>query len=215
MKPSKVFVRSLEIRDKLKQLHDSKENPIDTALLPVLPYRISSDISLIILGQDPTVKNPTSRDKIEYTLNLDKNGSLKSYVIRICQGLGIAFVNIYATNIFKYFYSDPPAGTPDILYAHLEINLALVKEEIAAYPKAKIITLGEPVLHLLAGKDSLVRDYWGYNNRTGQSNDQFKCCLAQDNRIGRDFYPFPHQPSIAKRFYMEIFPKYIKFMKSS
>jgi hypothetical protein len=213
MKTSEVFVKSFEIRDHLKENADYENNQIDEKLLPVLPYRISHNISLIILGQDPTVKNEKSRDSIEYTLNLDENGSLRTYIKEICAGLEIPFENIYATNIFKYFYTDPPAQTMHVLKAHLEENLKLLKPELSAFPKAKIITLGEPVLQLLAGDNAFVKTFWGYekNNKT---NGIFICCKAKDNKLGRDIYPFPHQPSSGREFYANTMHDYIKYVKS-
>jgi uracil-DNA glycosylase len=209
MKTSEVFIKSLEIRDNLKKNADSEENPIDDSLLPVLPYRISRGISLIIIGQDPTIQNEVAREDIEYTLNLDKAGALKTYIRQICEGLNISFENIYATNVFKYFYTIPPAQTIHILQAHLDLNLALLKEELSTFSNAKIITLGEPVLKLLAGQDQMVRNFWGYDG------NPFSYCSAINNRLGRNFYPFPHQPSIRKVFYREHLSDYIVFVQNN
>jgi uracil-DNA glycosylase len=212
MKTAEVFIRSLEIRNLLRDTEENSDKRIDGKLLPVLPYRISNRISLVIIGQDPTVKNSESRNNIEYSLNLDKNGSLKSYIMRICSGTGIPFEEIYATNIFKYFYTEPPAQTIHILKAHLPSNLELLQEELAAFPKAKVITLGNPVLKLLTGDEARVRSYWDYQ-KGNKTNGIFKKCDAKENRLGRNFYPFPHQPSITKEFYTNTVDKYIKFVR--
>lgn len=214
MKTSEILIKSLEIRNKLKLENDFKENPIDGTLLPVLPFRVSNAIRLIILGQDPTVKNEKSREAIEYTLNLDRTGSLREYINQICTYLGISFIsNVYATNIFKYFYTNPPERTMHVLHSHLALNLELLKEELSAYPNAPIIALGLPVLQLLAGEKAQVRDYWDYNSKTRKTNGNFRSCLAGDNKLGRDFYPFPHQPSIRKEFYAKNISKYIDYLK--
>ena len=212
MKTSQIFNKSLEVRNSMKSKNDFIENPIDSNLQPVLPFRITNKIKLIILGQDPTVKNEKSRQSIEYTLNLDKAGSLKAYIIQICGSLGINFQNIYATNIFKYFYSHPPERTMHVLQSHLPANLELLKEELAAYPKVPIIALGLPVLQLLAGEKSQVRDFWSYNSKTRQCDGKFTFCPAKDNKLGRDIYPFPHQPSISKEFYKNNLQKYIEYV---
>ena len=214
MKPFEVSIKSTIIRDELKISADYKENPIDDSLLPIRPYMISDKISLIILGQDPTIKNEKTRSNIEYTLNLDKAGALKTYIRQICEGLDISFENIYATNIFKYFYSIPPANTMNVLQAHLSPNLELLKEELSVFPKAKIITLGQPALQLLAGENKQVREYWDYNKNTGKSNRNYTLCKAEDNLLARDFYPFPHQPSIRKEFYKGHLGEYIAFVKN-
>ncbi|HRF66841.1 MAG TPA: hypothetical protein PK605_05250 [Ignavibacteria bacterium] len=199
----------------MKLKNDFKENPIDSNLLPVLPFRITNKIQLIILGQDPTVKNEKSRQSIEYTLNLDKAGSLKAYINQICNLLGISFDNIYATNVFKYFYTYPPERTMHVLYSHLPANLELLKEELAAYPNIPIIALGLPVLQLLAGEKAQVRDYWSYNPKTRKCEGKFTFCPAKDNKLERDIYPLPHQPSIRKDFYRSNLMNYIKYLKNN
>ena len=215
MKTSQIFIKSNEIRNSLKSNNDFKENPIDSNLLPVLPFRITNKIKLIILGQDPTVKNEKSRHSIEYTLNLDKAGSLKAYINQICSTLGINFENIYATNIFKYFYTHPPERTMHVLHSHLPANLELLKEELAAYPKVPIITLGLPVLQLLVDEKAQVRDFWSYNPKTRKCDGKFSYCPAKDNKLDRDIYPFPHHPSIRKEFYKMNLQNYVGFMKSN
>lgn len=215
MKTSEILSKSLEARNSLKSKNDFKENPIDLNLLPVLPFRITNKIKLIILGQDPTVKNERSRQSIEYTLNLDKAGSLKAYINQICSSLSISFENIYATNIFKYFYTHPPERTMHVLYSHLPLNLELLKEELAAYPNIPIIALGLPVLQLLAGEKAQVRDFWSYNIKTRKCDRKFTFCPAKDNSLGRDIYPFPHQPSIRKEFYGSNLVNYIKYLKNN
>ncbi|MCF8374319.1 MAG: hypothetical protein K9H64_22040 [Bacteroidales bacterium] len=213
MKKSEIIDSSLTIRDKLKHLVDYKENPIDVSLSPVPPFRGADSVSLIVLGQDPTIKNHNSRKNITCTLNLDKKGSLKTYLSEICKGLGITIENVYATNVFKYFYSKPPAKALHILQQHLPENLNLVKKELVQFPDAIIIALGEPVLQLLAGTDKHVRDFWAYNKATKQSNGLYSLCPAKENLLGRDFFPFPHQPSISKEFYKNHLGKYVDFVK--
>lgn len=212
MKTSELFLESLAIRDKLKKEFDFAENRIDDTLLPVLPFRISTEIKLIFLGQDPTVKNEESRKSIEYTLNLDKRGSLRTYLSGICNAMDLTLENVYSTNLVKYFYTLPPERTMHVLHAHLPENLALLKEELAAYPKAKIITLGLPVLQLLAGESAQVRDFWDYDKKTRASNGGYCKCMAVDNKLRRDIYPFPHQPSIIKEFYKNHLVEYIGFV---
>ena len=71
-------------------------------------------IKLVILGQDPTVKNAKSRAAIRTVLNLDKEGSLKRYIEGIARGLGLELArNVYATNLLKPFFLSPPASALD------------------------------------------------------------------------------------------------------
>jgi len=210
-----VFLRSLEIRDHLKATNDFKENPIDTSLLPVLPFRISSDIRLLIVGQDPTVKNEKSRGLIEYTLNLDKKGSLRNYVSEIADKLGLRFENIYATNLFKYFYSHPPERTMHVLHNHLEPNPNFLKDEISAYPTATILTFGLPVLRLLSRPDAEAHEHWDYDKKTKRSSGGFTGCIAAENKLERDFFPLPHQPSLRKEFYNKTLDRYLEFVRNT
>lgn len=129
-----------------------KENfVVEGSFVP--PYIGMDEIKLVVIGHDPTERNPESRKNVTCTLNLNKqNSALYRYIKRLCDGLGITMENVYATNLFKYFYSIPPANTPEVLKSHLHPNLELLKEELsslnlsAEYP---VITLGEPVLNLL------------------------------------------------------------------
>ena len=76
----------LQIENKLKTtkkllLRDSiLQNDIDFSNDFILPFSIADKISkikLIFIGQDPTVRRKESRGKINVTLNLDKENSLK------------------------------------------------------------------------------------------------------------------------------------------
>ncbi len=201
------------IRINLKSHNDFKSNPIDLTHPFIFPFQGREIIKLIIIGQDPTIKNVTSRKNITRTLNLDKNNSLRRYIEDICSGLGITLDNVYATNLFKYFYTIPPAKTMEVLKMHLQPNLELLKQEIAEYNNVAIITLGEPVLQLLTDEKSKVRVFWDYNAETGSSNGNFTFSMAKENKLKKDFSPFPHQPSIRKVFYKNTLAEYLKDMK--
>ncbi len=213
---SEVIQKSILIRDFLQTFMDFKGNPIDKDLLPVPPFKISNEIKLIIIGQDPTIRKADRRIKIDTTLNLDKSGALKTYINKICQILEIEIENIYATNIFKYFYTRPPSETLEVLKEHLNPNLMLLKDEIKQYPDASIITLGEPVLRLLIKKDkpNKMVDYWDYNKKLKKTDGHFKYCNPEDNFLERTIFPIPHQPSSMKEFYSSTFEKYMLFVKS-
>jgi hypothetical protein len=202
------------IRKQLKSKSDLLSNPIDLNLPVISPFKGQHDVKLIILGQDPTIKNTSTRIKIKYTLNLDKNNSIKFYIGQICEGMGFDIENVYATNLFKYFYTIPPANTMDVLTNHLKPNLMLLKEELKIYSKVPILTLGEPVLQLLTHPKAKVREYWDYNKITGRSNRNFTFSEGIENKLEKDFYPFPHQPSIRKIFYKNTLSEYINFIKT-
>lgn len=208
-----IVEEASRIISELKASMDHKSNPIDETL-PIIPEFIGKGtIKLIIIGQDPTIQNVASRRNISCTLNLDKSNSLTRYVERICREFGITLNNVYATNLFKYFYTVPPSGTPEVLQQHLKPNLELLKKELAPFNSVPVITLGEPVLRLLTGPAEKVRRFWDYNPETRETNGSFLFSLAKDNLLGRDFYPFPHQPSIRKKFYDNNFSGYSRIIK--
>lgn len=203
------------LRLKLASQMQLNENPIDMDLPIIPPFKGNSEIKLIIIGQDPTIRNISSRKKISCTLNLDKNNSLKTYISSICERLGITLENVYATNLYKYFYTYPPADTPAVLQAHLEPNLELLKQELNEYEGLPIITLGQPVLQLLCGDTALVKNFWDYDKKTGNTNGNFCYSNSLENKLKRDFFPFPHQPSIRKEFYINTIEAYLNYMSNN
>jgi uracil-DNA glycosylase len=215
MEVDAIIKTSKEIRDKLKRELDFMENPIDDTLDPVKPYWGKGEIKLIIIGQDPTIKNEERRNDISCTLNLNKKGALKRYIEEdICFGLGISMENVYATNIFKYFYTNRPATTFNVMQNHLKENLKLLVDELNQFQNATVIILGEPVLRLLVGTTRRVRYFWDYNQETKISNGNYSFSLAANNLLGRDIFPFPHQPSLRKKFYRDHRNQYIEFVKN-
>ena len=152
MNPKKVVVKALKTRNRINTELDSEENAIDMEFNQVEPFKVSDDIRLIFISQDPTFKNQLSRKYIKKTLNLDKlGGSLRNYIEKgICRSWGIDLNNVYATNIFKYFYTIPPARIPHVMYSHLDLNFKLLRYEVLAFHDVSVITLGEPVLQMLS-----------------------------------------------------------------
>jgi uracil-DNA glycosylase len=170
-----------KIRSSILSTNDFEENRIDGFLDIVLPFGVNRESSakLILIGQDPTVKNEKTRKRITKTLMLnDKSSNLRKYIEKLFP-LDID-KEVYATNLFKYFYSIPPQQTMKVLEAHKDVNIELLKEELNGLPNCPIITLGNPVLRLLSGdnKDT-VSNYWN----GGQTYFEFE---------GRKIYPFPH-----------------------
>lgn len=202
------------LRQELKLLRDFKINPIDLSYPIIPPFRGCGEIKLIILGQDPTIKNVVSRKKITCTLNLDKKNALKTYVNRICAELGITIDNVYATNLFKYFYTERPAKTIEVLMCHLQPNLDLLQRELAEFKNIPVITLGEPVLQLITNEYEKIREFWDYNKKTKTTDGRFTYSEAKDNLPNRNFFPFPYQPSIRKEFYKNTLTDYLQFMKT-
>ena len=193
---------------------------IDTGLPIPDVFVGTGEIKLIVLGQDPTVKDPEKRKEITVTLNLNKRGAVRNYLSRVCRELGLDLdLNVYATNLLKNFFIEPPAQIKelDIFEAFVPHWLLLLREEVAMFPDATIMTLGEPLLRalILDRSKGLVREYWGYA-KDWQENPPlpFSFVPPEDNRLGRRFFPFPHQPSLRKRFYKATLPAYIDYLRT-
>ena len=213
---------SEEIKNIFEDLKRSEKlaKYVDASLQIPQPFIGAGPIKLIVLGQDPTVKNEASRKSIKTVLNLDTNGSVRAYLSGVCSKLGIDLKqHLYATNLFKNFFVQPPTQIKeiDIFQTLLPIWLPLLKEELAQYPDVPVITLGEPVLQtiLKPGMPERLREYWGYTVqwKTGQIQP-LQYLKPEDNLLGRNIFPFPHQPSLRKQFYKEQMYEYITFMKT-
>ncbi|MCG3119544.1 MAG: hypothetical protein ALAOOOJD_01974 [bacterium] len=185
--------------------------------------RSIKQIHLIILGQDPTVKNQRSRTKITTVLNLDRKGSLRNYLNGICKDLEIDLdKNVYATNCLKNFFIKPPAQIKEdnVFEDFAQVWLPLLQEELAQFDSVPIITLGEPILSIMVRGDAdasrLVWDYWGFNEDWDIGKTlPFKYIKPDDNALNRFIFPFPHQPSISKKFYSARLKEYEAFVKQT
>lgn len=206
------------ILNRLRQ--DPDLSPFVDFSLPIpKTFKGSGNIKLIILGQDPTVKNPKSRAKINTVLNLDRNGHLRRYLEGVCEGLGMNLdENVYATNYFKNFFVKPPTQIEEvsIFEKFAPIWLPLLIEEIEMFPGAPVISLGEPLLEILVTNDASpkVRDYWGYTRdwKSVKTGDLHHLAYT-DNILGRRVFPYPHQPSLRKQFYRDQLDRYIDFTR--
>ena len=206
------ILKSLASHERLGRFVDSRFSVPHT-------YRGTGSIQLFVLGQDPTVKNEESRVSITQVLNLNKHGSLYNYLSRICTGLGLDLdKSIYATNYLKNFFIVPPTQIKEIsiFKEFAPYWLPLLREELAEFTHAPIITLGQPLLSAIVrgGASPLVREYWGYtdNWKSGKTG-AFRYLEPGKNILGRTVFPFPHQPTIGKRFYADQFRGYVAFMK--
>jgi len=186
------------------------------------PFHGRGPVRLIILGQDPTVKNAESRKHVCTVLNLDKSGNLRGYIDRICKTIGISAAdNLYATNVFKNFFTQPPTTIKaecDIFHEAGSFWMPVLRDELATFPGVPILSLGEPLLNVLieGAASRKVRDYWGFTPtwKMGQCNP-FRHVAVDSTVLGRPFFPFPHQPSLQKQFYRERLDAYLAYMRQT
>lgn len=199
--------------------HPSLRQYVDTNYELPEAYKGSGVIKLIILGQDPTIKNKERRKFVKKVFNLDKYGKLRSYLVSICNGLGIDLdVNVYATNYLKNFFDRPPAQINEVNIFQLfePYWLPVLLQEIGPFPDIPIISLGQPLLKAIVklGASAFVHDYWGYtiNWKSGQRGT-YRYLEPELNKTGRIIFPLPHQPSLNKEFYRDRLDEYIHFIR--
>jgi len=216
---NRIEARANRILEQLRQ-DERLGRYVDRTLLVPRPYRGSGTIRLIVLGQDPTVKNPEARKAIRTVLNLDRNQSVRAYLAGVCNALGVQITeNVYATNFYKNFFICPPTQITeiDVFQEFRDAWLALLKDELEAFAGIPVISLGEPLLAPLVSKNAStkVRDYWGYTPEWKEGKvKSFEYIRAADNRLNRIIFPFPHQPSLRKQFYKATMSDYVSFVKS-
>jgi len=202
-------------------IQDSDLGPYVDSLPIPKPHRGTGPIRLIILGQDPTVKNANSRKSIRTVLNLDKRGSLRNYLAGICEQLSVDIdKNVYATNVVKNFFMDPPTeiNEIDVLQKSTPLWFPLLRKELDDYDGVPIISLGEPVLGLLVRPPAVqkVRHYWGYvANWQDDNHGPLHRVESSESTLDRPIYPFPHQPSATKRFYAARQGEYVAYVRDT
>lgn len=196
---------------------------IDDGLPIPKPFQGSGPIRLVVLGQDPTVKEVKSRSRIKMVLTLDQKGSnLYQFAERICKGLQLEVdQNVYATNVCKNFFTVPPvsANARDLIGRSWPRWRDLLLAELSRFPDATIITLGKPVLGVLvetpASQD--VKHYWGYvKGWKAIGRTAFRCVKANESTIGRRIFPLPHVTNARLTgLYSKYFDEYLSFIRSS
>lgn len=192
---------------------------VDTTLNPPVPYRGTGRIRLVILGQDPTVKRAESRKFVKTVLNLDQDGALKGYLLRVCRALGLSLeANVFATNFANVFFTKPPASVKDtdILAVASKYCIPRLLSDLKPYTGVPILSLGEPLLEQLAtcAASRKVREYWDYRpDWRASAIRPFRHLPACGNVLQREVFPFPHQPSIRKEFYSGRLEAYLEYMK--
>ena len=203
-----VILSKPQLRELIDTIHDIPKT-----------YKGRGKIKVIVIGQDPTIINKASRKNITTALDLDKPGKLQRYIFSVCENLGIdPLEELYATNLFKNFFEQPPTFPSDVLGKFFEFWFPILKEEIALFPDIPVITLGNNLLDFLTvdKADKCVRQYWGYTEdwKIGASLP-FKHILPEENLMGRTVFPFPRQPSYLRQFFTDRCKSYIEYVKSN
>lgn len=214
----------LHIEKKLKTtktllLRDSiLQNDIDFSHDFIPPFSTAdriSKIKLVFIGQDPTVRRTESRRKINVTLNLDKENSLKTYLRKVCETLEIDLnQEVYATNLYKCFFKFPPADDQTILTRQFKIWMDFLINELNEFKNSIFITLGEPLINqLIHSNNRKVKYYWDYIGQT-KSGKNFKCNEPFENYLQKRIYPIAHQPTWNRNdFYKTYLSDFLDYIK--
>jgi uracil-DNA glycosylase len=215
----KLCEQSRKIISELKSDPDIG-NYIDESLSAPCPFEGTGEIRLIVIGQDPTVKDLVSRSQVKTVLTLDDPGShLYRYVNRISTGLGFSLhQNVYATNVCKNFFTELPETVDDVDL--IAVSWSRWKElldiELSRYPDAIIVTLGKPILGVLVHPPAShdLKQYWGHvDHWKTKGRRDFQFVEKKDSIIGRRFFPFPHiTNSKATELYSRHFDDYLEFV---
>jgi len=184
-------------------------------ILPFSKAEKNTDVKLIFIGQDPTVRNQKSRENIKVTLNLDKENSLKTYLKTVCDILQVDIEKeVYATNLYKCFFKIPPADDQTILTRQFKIWADLLIQELTVFENSFVITLGEPLINQLIHTNSKkVKYYWDFIGQT-KSGRNFKCNEPFENYLQKRIYPIAHQPTWNRNeFYKTYLNDYLEYLK--
>jgi uracil-DNA glycosylase len=173
---------------------------IDNDLKMPEPFggRDSSPIKLVIIGQDPTVGNERTRREITHALMLNREKvNLTRFLGEVCAALELSLNNVYATNLCKCFFTKPPSKvkSPQLIQKTGPEWLDILRRELALFPDAAVISLGEPVLDvlLLPTVKNRMKWFWGHHRRWKDAPAQpFRLVEPDESEISRRFYPFIH-----------------------
>jgi hypothetical protein len=196
---------------------------IDAALPIPRPFVGAGPIGLVVVGQDPTVEKLESRERVSTVLTLDQMGSnLYRFVERISTGLGFLLEqHVYATNVCKNFFTERPERVeePDLIGISWLKWQGLLADELARFPNATVVTLGEPVLRVLVRKPlpQDLRHYWGHvEGWKAKGIGGFRYVDVAGSSFGRRFFPLPHNTTAQTiELYQTHFDGYLSFVRSN
>jgi uracil-DNA glycosylase len=223
---SYVVAQAMAVRQRVCK-HPVVGRFVDVAYPIPRPFVGTGDIRLVIIGQDPTVQRTESRAAITMVLNLDRGGRLRAYLVNLCRDLLIDLdQHVYATNACKCFFTDPPTTIlkrdgVDVLAESANLWLPLLVDELAHFPDAFIISLGEPVLAMLTRPEYRhpMRAYWGYDRRWREGVYlPMRAIDAEESTVGRRIFPIVHEPTQRGRrtaFYRERRQAYLEFIRQA
>lgn len=110
-------------------------------------YKLGGDTRLMLIGQDPTIFKKQDRVKCVLMLD-DPNSQLSRWLKGMFGEHNFDKLTMYATNIVKCTFSQPPSVSPQgglkFLQPHFENCKEYLLTEIQQYKPTLVMTLGEP-----------------------------------------------------------------------
>ena len=128
----------------------------------------------------------------------DEKAKLTVFLISVCTALDITLKeNVYATNLCKCFFTEPPrkVQSPKLIQETGPAWLDILRRELALFPDAAVISLGEPVLDVLleVTARNRMKWFWGHHPRWKHiPHRPFQRVEPDQSTLGRRFYPFIH-----------------------
>ena len=159
-------------------------------------------------------------------LMLNGAGHVSRFLSNVSVRLGFSLENVYATNACKNFFKETPTQIKkksgiNVIGLSNPLWLPVLREELAWFPNAAVITLGEPVLQGLVrpGFSQDVKSYWGYRKGWSRKGfESFRPVVSEQTVIDRMFFPFVHlntsRKSKSVKFYEARFHDYIDFVRT-
>lgn len=217
-----LMVRCADVLSKLRE-DEILGSHVDASLAVPRPFQGRSEIRLIVVGQDPTVEEAETRNRITTVLMLDEERSnLRRFIQTICNRLGLSLdEHVYATNVCKNFFMQRPEAVtdPDLIGLSWKMWQGVLQDEVNQFPKAAIVTLGKPVLKVLLkhGHPHDLKHYWGHVDGWKQrGRDSFRAVEKEQSTIDRKFFPLPHVTNCTTtEFYRGNLDDYLAFIRAS
>lgn len=183
---------------------------VDPSRLPPKPFWSGGAVKLIVLAQDPTKSSAASTSTT--VLDLDRGFELPHYVRRLVRELGFELQEVYATNLVKNYFKEPPSRWHEVetIREFEPVWRPLLARELGEFPCVPMLLLGQPVLKAVDRHgDADLRDYWGYTSP--HTLDHLRVC---DTDYRRAIFPFPHLNTTHTPFYGEVEARYLRYVRN-
>lgn len=159
-------------------------------------HKTGNTLKLLLIGQDPTIFNEPERVNTVLMLNETKgrNGQLRKWLETELFGAeNFNKIEIYATNLVKCQFDQPPTSRPEgalkFLKPRFELCKMYLKNELKSFKPDFVLTLGESA-HILFSKE--IEVVFGDLKETMKEDFTGKFVKAKINDIEFNYSPCLH-----------------------